>query len=165
MEKEHLYYRERVKGCVQRETLVDLLYQFMGAERANGCDQRAENMELLLEKLVDGRMEKEDFAHYKEKRNLGEILGEDLWVLANCPTSNNIFAFGLEEAKVMVGKGENVSEHLLEVVSPNILEGLDQIVTGEMEPFKHILPEADWKEFVEGIQEGIVHILDNIVLE
>jgi len=79
MEKEYLGYRNKVKGCVRRETLVDALWQFMGMERANGCDLTAEKLQVLMEKLVDGRMEEEDFNHYKEPRNLGIILGEEMW--------------------------------------------------------------------------------------
>ncbi len=77
--QDYMYYRFKVKGCVRRETLVDLLFTLMELEGANGCGYQAEKLAVVLQKFVDGHTDTEDFEQHKEHRNIGVILGDVLW--------------------------------------------------------------------------------------
>ena len=73
-----------------------------------------------------------------------------------------VFGMGdLVLAQIGFGK-YSVMEVLMELVAPNVLEGMDNLVEEEIEPFGEEVSAEEYNKFVDTIKEGISDILEQI---
>ena len=79
------------------------------------------------------------------------------WVLASL--QGGVAPLDRETRKALMGReGESVKEDII----ADILEGLDLVISTELEPLQKALTPEEYREIVSQIKEGVVHILDNI---
>ncbi len=70
--------------------------------------------------------------------------------------------FGSEDIKKALN-GMEVKEVLGDIIAPNILEGMDTVITEEVETLRQYLKADEYKYLVEMVKEGVEHILENIL--
>jgi len=59
-------------------TLISLLGELIGQEKANGSDLVVGKLLHLSDKVLTGELEKEFREHYKDNRSLAEYIGEEI---------------------------------------------------------------------------------------
>jgi len=70
--------------------------------------------------------------------------------------------FGSEDIKKALN-GMVVKEVLEDIIAPNILEGMDTVITEEVETLRKYLKVDEYRYLVEMVKEGVEHILENIL--